>query len=32
MTTTSIVDVELIEKEVENDQELQRIIVELKKG
>ena len=32
MTTTGIVDVELIEKEVENDQELQRIIVELKKG
>ena len=32
MTTTSIVDVELIEKEVENDQELQIIIVELKKG
>ena len=31
MTTTGIVDIEMIEKEVEKDQELQKIIAELKK-
>ena len=32
MTTTGIVDIELIEKEVENDKELQEIIAEVKGG
>ena len=32
MTTTGIVDLELIEKEVENDKELQEIIAEVKGG